>query len=141
MENFTIQKKDFSNEFIFYTSRSSGPGGQNVNKLNTKVELHFNIQDSVLLSDTEKSLILKKLNKKITSRGDLIIVSQANRSQIKNKENVIKRFYELINKALAPEKKRIKTNPTKVSVEKRLQIKKVMAEKKELRKKSNFDEL
>ena len=127
-------KRDFSSEFQFLASRSGGPGGQNVNKVNTKVELRFNIQFSQLLSDNEKQLILSKLSNKINAEGELIIVAQSERSQLKNKEKVVGRFYLWLGKALYFPQKRDKTIPPRQSVEKRLSDKKMASLKKQDRK-------
>ena len=129
-----LNDRDFSNEFLFSASRSSGPGGQNVNKVNTKVELRFSIPGSILLSDEEKDLVLEKLKKKINSEGELILVSQAERSQLKNKEKVVGKFYILVSRALTPRKKRKPTKPSNASKEERLETKRKHAEKKERRK-------
>lgn len=134
MEQDILQGRDFSSEFKFSTSRSSGPGGQNVNKVSTKIELRFNVIESVLLWADEKEIILKKLENKINKDGELILVSQSERSQLANKEKVIEKFYSLINKTLTPQKKRKPTKQTKESKEKRLQTKKINSEKKSRRK-------
>jgi ribosome-associated protein len=125
---------DFSNELYFSASRSSGPGGQNVNKVNTRVELRFNIPFSSLLSDEEKSLLLEKLANRINSDGELILVSQTERSQMKNKKKVIEKFYSLLIRALTPRKKRKPSKPSQASIEERLETKHKQAEKKERRK-------
>ena len=122
-----IKERDFQDEFVFQTSRSGGPGGQNVNKVSSKVELRFSVADSALLNDDEKTIIIEKLSNKINKLGELVIVSQTDRSQIKNKEKVIEKFYLLIIKALTPRKKRLKTKPTRASVEKRLESKREQA--------------
>lgn len=132
-------KISFDSEIVFSASRSSGPGGQNVNKVNTKVELRFNIPNSNLLSDSEKEILLEKLKNKINKEGDLILVSQEERSQIKNKEKVLQKFYELINEALTPPKKRKPTKPSKARKEKRLEEKKITSEKKSQRKKPEIE--
>jgi len=124
----------FDPELEFSTSRSSGPGGQNVNKVNSKVELRFKIIASALLSDDEKNLLMDKLKNRINSEGDLIIVSQEERSQLKNKENAIRKFYQLIQKTLIPPKRRKPTEPTLASRHRRLEEKKRLSEKKQDRK-------
>lgn len=129
-----IRDRNIESEFVFQTSRSSGPGGQNVNKVSSKVELRFNIEASSLLTDEEKGIILTKLANKINKDGVLVIVAQTDRSQLKNKEKVIEKFYQLIEKVLTPRKKRYKTNPTKSSIEKRLVSKKVKSQIKSARK-------
>ncbi len=126
-------------EMAFSTSRSSGPGGQNVNKVNTKVELRFNIEESSLLSDDDKERLYKDLSNKINSRGELILVSEKFRSQLKNKQQVIEKFFSLIIKTLTPPKKRIPIKPTMASKEKRLESKKIQSDKKTSRKKPETD--
>jgi len=129
-----IPQRDFSSEFVFQASRSSGPGGQNVNKVSSKVELRFNLWNSALLDEQEKAIIAEKLTNKINKEGELVLVSQTDRSQLKNKEKVIEKFYHLLEKALMPPKKRYKTKPTKASVEKRLESKRVKSSIKISRK-------
>ncbi len=133
--NDPIKGRDFSGELKFSASRSSGPGGQNVNKLSTKIELRFNIFNSLLLNDDEKEIILIKLASKINKYGELILISQTERSQLANKEKVIEKFHRIISKALTIKKIRKPTKPSKVSREKRLETKKIKAEKKGLRRK------
>ncbi len=124
------------NKWVYFiTSRSSGPGGQNVNKVNSRVELHFNITDCKILTDKEKEIILNKLSNKINSENELIIVRQTERSQLKNKEKAIEALYLLIEKALKPKKIRVKSKPSKASIKKRLDEKKKNSEKKILRHK------
>ncbi len=135
MSESTINIPDLSPEFQFLTSRSSGPGGQNVNKVNSKVELRFDIPNSDLLPDEQKEILLKKLATKITSEGILSIVSQCDRSQLANKEDAIEKFYLLISKALKPVIRRKKTRPTKSSVEKRLTGKRIKSVIKQNRQK------
>jgi ribosome-associated protein len=127
--------RDFISEFEFITSRSGGPGGQNVNKVSSKVMLCFDIQKSALLSETEKGLILNKLANKINALGILQIVSQKERTQLGNKELCIEKFYAMIDKALTIPKKRRKTRPSKSAIEKRLESKRKLSEQKQNRKK------
>ncbi|HBL74600.1 MAG: peptide chain release factor 1 [Bacteroidetes bacterium GWF2_42_66] len=138
MENQPVYIPDLSPEFVFQASRSGGPGGQNVNKVNTRVALRFSIARSELLSSEQKQLLLEKLASKITIDGLLQVVSQKERSQLMNKEACIAKLYALIEKALTPQKKRRATRPTKTSMEKRIQGKKLLGEKKSLRGKVDF---
>lgn len=126
---------DLSTEFIFQASRSSGPGGQNVNKVNSKIELRFHIQNSLILNENQKEIISSKLSSKISSDGFLIVVSQKDRSQLVNKEDAIKKVYEMMEKALRPVKRRKRTLPTRSSVEKRLTGKRIKADIKQNRQK------
>jgi len=121
---------ELDTELNYSFSRSSGPGGQNVNKVNTKVEIRFNISLSSLLSQEEKESLLLKLPNQINNDHELIIISQATRSQLKNKEDAKFKFYETINKALKPVKKRKAIRIPKSVKEKRLKDKKVVSEKK-----------
>lgn len=127
--------KDLGPEIEFNFTRSSGPGGQNVNKVSTRVELRFNVLNSALLSRNQKEKILKKLKNRISNSGDLILTSNRTRSQHKNKDIVTEKFYKLLEGALARAKPRINTKPTLASKEKRLKNKKILSEKKETRKK------
>lgn len=126
---------DLYAEFQFLTSRSSGPGGQNVNKVNSKVELRFDIRKSALLTDEQKEILQTKLVTKISTEGILSIVAQTDRSQLANKEEAIKKFYTLITKALQPVKKRKRTKPSLSSIEKRLTGKRIKSEIKQNRQK------
>ncbi len=125
-------------EFVFTTSRSSGPGGQNVNKVNTKVTLSWNIPESAL-SDEEKNVILEKLTSFITKEGVLMLTSQEKRSQLQNKEEVIKKLEKLLLKAFAKKKVRKPSKPSKAAMQKRIIEKKKAGEKKKWRQKG-FDD-
>jgi len=127
-------KKQLETEIIFSATRSSGPGGQNVNKVNTRVELRFSVINSFIFSDEEKALISLKLKNRINSEGELIITSQTARTQLDNKEKALEKFFDLIEKALTIQKKRLKSGPTVASRLKRLESKKNLALKKQLRK-------
>ncbi len=117
-------------EMQFQASRSGGAGGQNVNKVNTKVELRFHVENSELLTEEEKALVQEKLGNRITNDGYLQVVCQTERSQLQNKELCVQRFYELLRQALTMQKKRSATKPTRSSVRRRLESKKKQAEKK-----------
>ncbi len=132
-----INDVDFSREFHFRTSRSSGPGGQNVNKVNTRVELFFDVENSSLLSDEEKERIKLNLASRLTNDFVLIISAQSERTQLKNKSECIRKFYDLIESAFAETKKRRPIRMKKSAIETRLKQKKLQADKKTRRKKPN----
>lgn len=121
-------------ELKFVTSRSSGPGGQNVNKVNSKVIIKFDLWGSFALSDEQKSLVATKLASHLTKEGILIIAAQEDRSQLANKQTAIAKFRTLIARALRKPKVRKATKPSKSSVAKRLNKKKANSEKKQLRR-------
>ena len=128
--NKPLISRPFEREYIIQTSRSSGPGGQHVNKTETKVELRFHIDSSQCLTDEEKETLKSNLKRKINSEGYLIVYAQENRSQLMNKKLAEKRFFQYLVKALKKDKKRISTRPSKQAIEKRLEVKKQKAEKK-----------
>lgn len=122
-------------ELVFSTSRSSGPGGQNVNKVNSKVTLKWDISQSPSLTDELKNHLLTKLASRITTEGVLMIVAQDNRSQIQNKEEVVLKLEKLLIKAFEEKKPRKSTKPSKSSVQNRIEKKKKNSEKKQWRQK------
>ncbi len=130
-----ITKRNFYQEINLTSSKSKGPGGQKVNKVNTKVELRFNISKSLLLSESEKEKIKNRLKNRINKKGEIVISCQTERSQARNKQLVIKKFHDLLAESLKERKKRIPTKPGKKVKIKRLELKRRIAEKKKWRKK------
>jgi len=125
-------QKDFSDELYFKTSRSSGKGGQHVNKTESRVSLFLNILESSLLSEDEKTTLSEKLA--LSQEGLLQINSEASRSQLKNKQICIDKFYKIIASALVKQKKRRLSKPSKAAIRKRLKNKKKRSEIKQNRK-------
>ena len=125
-------------ELNFKAVRSSGAGGQNVNKVSSKVVLTFNLNASQALNDEEKRLIEGKLASKLTSENLLILNCDEDRSQLKNKTIVIKRFIDLIEKSLIVPKKRKPTKVRRSVIEKRLKAKRNLSEIKQNRKKPSI---
>ena len=126
-------------ELNFKAIRSSGAGGQHVNKVSSKIELTFNLENSNALSDREKELLKTKLSSKLTKENNLILFCDETRSQHRNKDLVIKRFLELLKTNLIRPKNRRKTKPTKGSVKRNTENKKRTSVKKALRKKPKLD--
>lgn len=126
-------------ELDFKAVRSSGAGGQNVNKVSSKVVLSFNLQASQALSDDEKFLLQNNLANRLTTENILILNCDEDRSQIKNKEIVIKRFLEIIKKGLFVPKVRKATKIPKAAIKKRIKDKKNISDIKQSRRKPNLD--
>ncbi|RYY20289.1 MAG: aminoacyl-tRNA hydrolase [Cytophagaceae bacterium] len=120
----------FLPEITFQTSRSSGPGGQNVNKVESRVELRWHLANSQVLSELQKQLILEKLAGQLTAEGYLLVTAQDDRSQLRNKEIALTRFHELLQKSLRRPKPRRATRPSAGAVRQRLEGKKRQGEKK-----------
>ncbi len=131
----TILASSLGNEIVFSASRSSGAGGQNVNKVNTKVTLKFDVQNSQYLTPEEKEIVLMKLSTRLTNDGVLVLTSQEKRSQLQNKEAVVLKFEKIIAKAFEKRKARKATKPSKGAVQSRITEKKQRAEKKQWRQK------
>jgi ribosome-associated protein len=137
--NRKLTKELLTPEIVFTTSRSSGPGGQNVNKVNSKVTLKFDITNSVLLTDEEKEIIASKLSRYLTKENVLLLTAQEKRSQLENKEAVLMKLERLLTKAFEKRKARKATKPSKGAVQKRIKSKKELSEKKKWRQKLSGD--
>lgn len=130
-----VNASQLYHELDFTASRSSGPGGQNVNKVNSKITLRFDVVHSEILTDEEKHMILTRLSSQLTKDGVLQLSSQDRRSQLENKEAVIKKLEWLIAKAFEKKKARKKSKPSHTAIQKRIKSKKHLSEKKKWRQK------
>ncbi len=123
------------NELDFTASRSGGPGGQNVNKVNSKISLRFDVPHSQILTEEEKQTIMQRLSAYLTKDGVLYLSSQEKRSQLDNKEAVVDKLQALLTKAFEKKKRRKRSKPTKAAIQKRIKSKKLVSEKKKWRQK------
>lgn len=130
-----MNKENILKELSFKAVRSSGAGGQHVNKVSSKIELSFDLDASNAFSDEEKAILRSNLSPRLTKNNLLLLTCDVSRSQHRNRELVIQRFFELIAKGLIIPKKRKTTKPTKASVQKKMQDKVKQSRKKALRKK------
>ena len=134
-----MNTKNLIKELQFKAIRSSGAGGQHVNKVSSKIELTFNVKEAISLSEIQKERIQEKLGNKINKENILTLFCDESRSQHRNKEIAIKRFLQLISDALKRQKIRKATKPSKSSILKKAENKKKISQKKKMRKKPNIE--
>lgn len=127
-------------ELKFTFSRSGGPGGQNVNKVNSRAQLHWNVAATRALPDDVKARLQAQYKSRINDAGELLIDCDETRSQHENREICLRRLAEMIAAAAKPPKKRIATKPSKASKKRRLQARKHRSAVKALRRKVDWDE-
>ncbi|WP_336091732.1 alternative ribosome rescue aminoacyl-tRNA hydrolase ArfB [Leeuwenhoekiella sp. CH_XMU1409-2] len=133
-----MNKEALFQECDFKAVRSSGPGGQHVNKTSTKVMLHWSLKDSNVFSEDQKQRLYKRLQNKLTTDDQLVLSYDQSRSQHKNKDEVFKNLVRLLENGLLKPKRRKKTKPSLASRKRRLDSKKRNAEKKANRKPPSF---
>ena len=127
-----------AHELTITTSRAGGPGGQHVNKTDTRVTIHWNVANSKALTEIQKQRVLDKLEPQLTDEGDLVVHNGSTRSQLQNKKLAHQQLAQKVRRALHVPKKRMKTRISKGVKEKRLQEKKQRSELKKLRQKKDF---
>ncbi|NUQ86714.1 MAG: aminoacyl-tRNA hydrolase [Anaerolineales bacterium] len=132
--NFHIDERELQFEYI----RASGPGGQNVNKVATAVQLRFDVRSSSLVEEA-KARLISLAGKRVSSDGILVIEAKRFRTQEQNRDDAIRRFVELARKALSKPKARARTEPTRASREKRLKVKKARGEIKKIRQSRSYE--
>ncbi len=134
MDTSVLRERKLDTEFTYRAARSSGPGGQNVNKVSTKIKAVFDVMDSSILSDAEKELVLLKLKRRINSAGELIVTSQSERTQLRNRSNATENMLALIARSLTADNERVPTVPPPESKAERLKEKHKRSIVKDLRK-------
>jgi len=134
-----VENDKLIKELSFKATRSSGAGGQHVNKVSSKIELTFDIQNSQILSENQKQLLIKNLATRLTKENILMLFCDESRSQHKNKEIVTKRFLKIISNGLKIPKKRKPTKISRSANRKRLERKKIQAYKKAIRRKPTLE--
>ena len=128
-----IKSSMLEKELVYSASRSDGPGGQNVNKVNSKVTLRFDVKNSQVLTEDEKSIVFKRLGSRLSKERILILTAQESRSQMQNKEAVMLKLEKILAKAFEKKKVRKATKPSKNAVQDRIKKKKQVGEKKKWR--------
>ena len=131
-----IPEQELTFEFI----RSSGPGGQNVNKVATAVRLRFDVRRSAVLDDEVKVRLLALAGRRATKEGELVLLGQRHRTQEKNRQDVLARLAELVARALVAPRKRRATKPTRAAGARRLRAKKLQADRKRGRSEAGADD-
>lgn len=130
-----VLKEDIIKELVFKASRSGGKGGQNVNKVSTRVEVFFHIPDSYFLNSLQKELLMERLGAKLSNEGVLRVVADKERSQLLNKELAINKLVQVLNRSLHTNPVRKPSKPSRSSITERLEVKNLQAIKKQNRRK------